>query len=208
MPSPPPPPRRFIAAAGVRSAHFLPGKPQFITRRKSRGRFAVGQRYEREVQERLALFALGQPELEHRDGPWLAFQDESGRRWCQPDALLVDAAARMCVVCEVKYQHTSDAWWQLKHLYRPVLGAAMPDIVDWRLLEIVHWYDPSTVFPEQVTLVPTLDQICSRGSRPGEGISVLIFNKRREHRFLADGGGERAGAGETPRPLWPAEGAD
>ena len=204
MNSPCPPPKRFSAAVGVESAIFLPGKPQFIKRGRSRGRFAVGVKYEREVQEFLSLFALGRTELEYRNGPWLEFQDDSGRRWCQPDALLINWKAFECLICEVKYQHTSDAWWQLKHLYLPVLRVALPGF-SFRLLEIVHWYDPLTAWPERALNVRDIEQCL--GGVAGEAVATLIFNVRRERRILEARHSDSKGAGEAARPLWPAEGA-
>ena len=205
MSSPPPPPKRFNAAVGVRSARFLPCKPPFISRGRSRGRFAVGIRYEREVQEFLSLFVLGRAELEHRSGPWLEYSDKSGKRWCQPDALIIEPAAKRCLVAEVKYQHTSDAWYQLRRLYLPVLRVALPGYV-FNLLEIVHWYDPSTSWPQRAINVPNLDQ-CVGGNRWGEEVATLIFNVRRERRLHEARDSKREGSGEAARPLWPAEGA-
>lgn len=203
MPDTKPPPRRgFTAALGVRTAKFLPCKPAFIKRGRSRGKFAVGMRYEREAKEWLSLFALGRPEFVVRDGPWIEFTDESGRRWCQPDALLADPVAQHCLILEVKYQHTSDAWYQLKQLYLPVLRCAMPGY-SFSLLEVVHWFDPLTVWPEEIALVRSLDQ------RPPENrVGTLIFNKRRERRVLAAGHSSGEGAGEAARPIWPAEGPE
>lgn len=199
-----PPPRGFNAAVGVRSASFLPRKPQFIRRRASRGRFAVGMRYEREAKDWLSLFALGRAEISYRDGPWIEFRDRSGRRWCQPDALLENKAAKYCLICEIKYQHTSDAWWQLRELYLPVLRCALPGY-SFRLLEIVHWYDPLTIWPEEIALVPDIGR-CLGGE--SEEVATLIFNKRRERRIREAGYSGSAGAGEEARQIWPAEGAE
>ena len=173
-PQPSPPPKRFLAAVGVRSARFLPGKPPFIRRGRSTGRYAVGIRYEREVQELIELHVLGKPELEHRNGPWLEFVDKNGKRWCQPDALVLDKAAKSCIIAEIKYQHTADAWWQLRHLYQPVLAIALPGF-RFRLVEIVHWYDPLVVWPEQPALIRSLDQMPYDSSL----IAVHICNPKR-----------------------------
>ena len=197
-----PPPKRFSAAVGVRSARFLPCKPQFIRRGRSYGRFAVGVRYEREAQEFLSLYALGRAEIEYCNGPWMEFSDKSGRRWCQPDALLIDRRKKDCLICEVKYQHTSDAWWQLKELYLPVLRVALPGF-QFRLLEIVHWYDPLTAWPERALMVGGIDRVPS-----GDAVAILIFNQRRERRILEARNSNRAGAGEKAGSLWPAEGAE
>lgn len=172
-----PPPSRFIAAVEVKRAVLLTHQPPFIHRSRSRGRFAVGVRYERRVHEYLAAFALGRPELDVRVGQWIEFLDKTGKRWCQVDALLVDRERKICTICEVKYQHTSDAWWQLRWLYLPVLEKALPDM-RFRLVEIVHWHDPATAFPERYRLIRSLDEANEAS------IGVHLFNPRREDQLL------------------------
>lgn len=122
-----------------------------------------GIRYERKVQEHLSN-CYG--DLYH-PSPWFYFETEGRRRWCQPDGLLLDPWAGRITICEVKYQHTSDAWWQLQRLYLPVISAAFPPGL-WSVacLEIVKWYDPATVFPEPVALVARPDQ-CPPAPRLG-----------------------------------------
>jgi hypothetical protein len=90
----------------------------------------------------------------HLQGPWLRFYSNGKPRWCQPDALLIDVLAGRIVVIEVKYQHTPDAWWQLYHLYVPVLRAMFPPSL-WELsvCEVVKWYDPATWFPCRVAML-------------------------------------------------------
>jgi hypothetical protein len=53
----------------------------------------------------------------------------------------------------VKYNHTSDAWAQLKLLYLPVLQAIFPaKLWQFDCCEVVKWYDPAVVYPEPVVL--------------------------------------------------------
>jgi len=191
--SPSPPPKRFNAAVGVRSARFISGKPPFIRRGRSTGRYAVGIRYEREVHELLELYALGRAEFELKLGPWIEFFDRSGKRWCQPDALVVNAPARECTICEIKYQHTADAWWQLRQLYQPVVAVIYPTH-RLRLVEIVHWYDPLVVWPEQHHLISSID-----AASYDSLVSVHICNPKRGTRLRADGPrrGEDRGAGTS-----------
>lgn len=165
--------RKHLAAVGVRSARILAEKPPFIRRGRATGRFAVGVRYEREVQDYLSLLALGRPELQLWHGPWIEFWDRSGRRWCQPDAVLIHSGTRTGVIVEAKYQHCSEAWFQLKELYHPVLRVLFPKIT-FGLLEIVHWHDPSTVFPERYDL--TADPFSIGHANL---ISVHIYNPKR-----------------------------
>lgn len=202
MHSCPPPAKHFLAALGVRYAKFLPSRPAFIRRGRSRGRFAVGMRYEREAKEWLSLFALGRADLVYQDGPWLEYADETGKRWCQPDALLVNAAKRTCTILEIKYSHTSDAWYQLKQLYLPVLRVAMPGY-SFSMLEVVHWFDPQAAWPEpRIANVPALDGI----QHPCDLVQVTIFNRRRERRIHEARHSDGKGAGEEASPIWPAQG--
>jgi hypothetical protein len=158
---------------GVKAARFLPSRPPFIKRGRSVGRYAVGIRYEREVHELLELYCLGKTAIELKLGPWLEFTDRRGRRWCQPDALLLNREQKACLICEIKYQHTSDAWWQLKHLYQPVLAVALPGFT-LSLVEVVHWFDPLVAWPEQPQLIPQLSSSPSNGT-----VAVHICNPRR-----------------------------
>lgn len=150
-PSPSPPKRSFNAAVGVRKGRILTERPPFIRRGRSSGRFAVGIRYERRALEALALKALGREDLAFLKSPWIEFWDQSGRRWCQPDGVMVREERGIGVIYEIKYQHTSDAWWQLRWLYEPVLSVLYPSI-RFGLVEICHWHDPATSFPEPYDL--------------------------------------------------------
>lgn len=167
------PARRFSAAVGVTQARWLTQQPPFIRRGRARGRFAVGVRYEREVQEHLSDVVLGNVEIEYKAGPWIEFQDKSGRRWCQPDALLISHQRKLCTIAEVKYQHTADAWFQLEQLYRPVVQVLLPGYL-LGMLEIVHWHDPQVCFPQPYDM--TDDPFTIRHSNR---ISVHIWNPKR-----------------------------
>lgn len=88
---------------------------------------------------------------------------ENGRykaRYCQPDGILFDFYNRKITVVEVKLQHTADAWWQLKHLYIPVLTKVFPpDIWEYAMVEVVKWYDRAIPFPEPVKLVSNIQSL-------------------------------------------------
>lgn len=148
-----PPPKDFKPAGNVREAHFCE-KPPFIHYQRRSGRRAQGVRYERKVHEHFCkLFGEA-----YVASPWIKFKSDVDERWrwCQPDALYFDLAAGRIVILEVKYQHTSDAWWQLRQLYAPVLRSMFPYDL-WRIqcCEVVKWFDPATAFPERVEMVPT-----------------------------------------------------
>jgi len=60
-------------------------------------------------------------------------------------------------IVEVKLQHTSDAWWQVKQLYLPIVATAFPpDLWRYNYVEVVRWHDPAISFPENYRLVPDL----------------------------------------------------
>jgi len=62
-------------------------------------------------------------------------------RFCQPDALLIDVYSGRVVIVEVKYQHTTDAWWQLLALYVPVVRRLFGPAWEVACCEIVRWCD-------------------------------------------------------------------
>lgn len=74
-------------------------------------------------------------------------------RWCQPDGLLFLPYIGQITIVECKLQHTSDAYWQLRWLYLPVIAKAFP-ATEWNygVCEVVKWYDPAVHFPERVKL--------------------------------------------------------
>jgi hypothetical protein len=145
-----PPPRNFKAAENLVWVRSSPVAPGFISKRRRTGKRAQGIRYEKKVHA-----YLGDLYGEHYfPSEWFYFlsEDEPRPRWCQPDGLLILPKEGRIVIVEVKYQHTADAWWQLKHLYFPVIRKCFGN--DWKisLCEVVKWYDPATVFPEPVRM--------------------------------------------------------
>jgi hypothetical protein len=92
-------------------------------------------------------------------GPWFAFTDDSSiRHYCQPD-FTCDLGERL-VVGEIKLRWTSDAWWQLRRLYLPVLAAVYPGRT---LLPVCvcRSYDPSVSIPDEVRLIHRLAEAAS-----------------------------------------------
>lgn len=92
--------------------------------------------------------------------PWIKFEGQAGIKWCQPDGLLFDLEAGLLTIVEVKYQHTTDAWWQLRELYEPVVRKLFPQKL-WRIvvLEYVKWFDPSVPWPEDIQMVAQLAHV-------------------------------------------------
>lgn len=127
-----------------------------------------GIKYEEKVQQHL----LSSFEDFYLPSPWLHFREEGEEqfRWCQPDGLLIDALKGVIHIIEIKYSHTSDAWWQVKKLYLPVLSKIFPKEI-WRFEcgEVVKWYDPDIFFPESVQLV-------NSPMKSSNAFKVHIFN--------------------------------
>ena len=84
-----------------------------------------------------------------RANQWIHFSDASGARWCQPDGF-ADLGDRLLLV-EFKYQHTAEAWEQLRLVYGPLLEYIFGKRVV--ILETVKWFDCAVVCPEPVNLV-------------------------------------------------------
>jgi hypothetical protein len=152
-----PPPRNFTSARNLEWAIFFPGEPPYLRRHaRPTGRRLAGVKYEQTVQHMLCS-KFPQTYL---PSPWLKFKGANGVKWCQPDGLLFDLAEGIITIIEVKYQHTSDAWWQLRKLYEPVLRRSFnhsENLWDFRVLEIVKWYDPLTIYPEPVRLLEKIE---------------------------------------------------
>lgn len=119
--------------------------PSFALKpRRSRGRKQRGIKYEAAGQKHLAALLSG-----YLPGPWFHFCDAHGSRYCQPDGLVI-FDDRVLIV-EFKYQHTPDAWAQLRLLYQPVVERVYRRAST--VLEVVKWYDCAVAFPEPVRLV-------------------------------------------------------
>lgn len=151
---PPPAPASFRPAGRVLAASL--SFPPAIRKKRYTGRRLEGVRYEKKVHEHMELLYGDR----YVPNPWLKFFSEGKWRWCQPDALLLDVARGRLTIVEVKYQHTSDAWWQVRQLYQPVLEQIFPrNLWEYDACEIVKWYDPATLFPERTVLA---QEVCMR----------------------------------------------
>lgn len=148
--NPIPAPSGFRPAGLVLSASFA--TPPAIRKKRYTGARLAGVLYEKKVQDHLQSLYGDR----YVPSPWLRFfpREEAARwRWCQPDAILLDVVAGRITIVEVKYQFTSDAWWQVKHLYYPVLRTMFSEKYwEFDFCQVVKWYDPATPFPEKVVL--------------------------------------------------------
>jgi len=162
-----PPPPYFTPATGVIRASFsqldhFAGKTP-LSRKKALQSFQSGLRYERKVKQYLTGFF---PDIIL--GPWLLFDCGSGRRYCQPDALLL--GDRGVAILEVKLRHMPEAYWQLRHLYEPVVRVIYPKLPVC-VVEICRSYDPATPFPEEVRVIKSLGDVWELDDKMG----VLVW---------------------------------
>lgn len=123
--------------------------PGFAPRLRSRGAKAAGLRYDRRAAEH---FAASPGFVGH---PWIRFGTRTvGLRWAQPDGLFIDFRLGRITVVEFKLKHTTDAWWQLRRLYEPLLRFIFGESMwHYACCEVVRWYDPAIRVPEQVTFI-------------------------------------------------------
>ena len=137
---------KFLAATGVYSVRILDEQPSFITRKKPVGAKANGVRYERKALDKLESIAPSEGKWVR--SPWIEFCDQSGKRWCQPDAFFMGSQN---IVFEIKYKHCAEAWFQLWRLYVPVLEHLYG--VPFCGVEVVKWLDPAIQFPERFLML-------------------------------------------------------
>lgn len=160
-------PRGFNGAGTVLSAYISRTPPPFIRKRRYRGARAKGVNYEKKTHPYLAEMF---PDV-YIQNPWLNFESEESirRRWCQPDGLIIDIERGIITCIEIKYSHTSDAWFQTKELYVPVLSCIFPQNL-WtiQICEVVKWYDQAVSFPEAV-------ELAQEPARPSHKFKVHIY---------------------------------
>jgi len=148
----------FLTADKIAWVHFADEPPAFGRKKRIRGRKACGVRYEKRAHEHF------QSQFHERYvvNPWIKYLlvGESRCRFAQPDALLFDMDAGVITVCEMKYQHTSDSYWQVVGKYIPLLEKMFPKkLWDIRVVEIVKWYDCNVQFPVGVKLRERIDAV-------------------------------------------------
>lgn len=159
-------PARFVPAGAVEIARLSATPPPFIRKRRYTGRRADGIRYEHKVQDHLNY---NFPDT-YVPSPWFHFKQVGidKYRWCQPDGFIMDIPRGIITCIEIKYSHTSDAWWQTKQLYIPVMECVFPkDLWKIQVCEIVKWYDGTIPFPEAI-------EMASEPDRPSKKFKVHI----------------------------------
>ena len=143
------PPARFHPAGEVLSASFSIEPPPFIRPYKLTGSRRLGVKYEAKGHDHMDRVAPGR----YVPGPWFRYINKAGSYWCQPDGLLFDFNRGIITIVEFKLKHTSDAWWQTRRLYEPVVSKVF-GLSTWRysICEIVKWFDGETSFPESFNM--------------------------------------------------------
>lgn len=172
------PPEEFVPASTVYLAEFAPHEPSQVNsaaRRSSgsppRAALRTGVRYEQKVHLFVAdeWKSLGS----YRPGSWIRFVDDSGRRFCQPDGLLI--RDHEVVLVEVKIAHTQRAWWQLRKLYAPVVKKLFPhrDVI---VLEICKTCDTRMSFPEPITYHASFSDLMTKTPLTKDDFHVVTLN--------------------------------
>jgi hypothetical protein len=150
------PPSWFRAAEGVRSAWPDCGGP-FGRPPRISGTAAqrAGQRYEKKALAFLERECAALPEHAGRlhAKQWFRFQSDRGPvRWCQPDAFWQSSDGLELIIVEIKTTFSSDAWWQIKRLYEPVLRLALKPRAIGTIV-ICKSFDPHAPFPAPITMM-------------------------------------------------------
>lgn len=146
---PPPSYVTYIPQGEIRYAARLNEPPAFKKGSSASEAQKAGIRFQAKVRD----WAFGGVFIGRiEEGPWFAYEDESRRfHFCQPDFIFDDTLGVMTVV-EAKRIFSSDAWWQLRKLYLPVLQKLFPNTTLIPLC-VCKSFDPATACPEVVNIV-------------------------------------------------------
>ncbi len=141
------PPDGFQPISEVLDAEYSARSPGWLKRHKMTGSQIAGLAHEKKG-HKFFQSSFG-PEGEYIKSPWIWFHVDGVKkqRWCQPDGLLLREDLHLITIIEFKLKHTTDAWWQLRKLYEPVIEKIYPGW-DIRVLEVVKHPDPDQVMPE------------------------------------------------------------
>lgn len=159
----------YIPEGAINSAWQVEGSPHAnVPARKKSVAQRAGLAYQKKVGGHLRSCIWPRYVV---DGPWFAFSDRTpGRHYCQPDFLIMDytKGAQEILIVEVKLRWTSDAWWQLRRLYEPVVGRANSGAAI-SVLCITKSFDPAVRCEEEVALIDSLED-----AKP-EAFNVLVL---------------------------------
>lgn len=165
------PPLDFIPVSRCVWAEYSEQPPEFLRVTKHRGRRLLGVKFEKKAQAHLC----GVYGDDYLPSQWIRFRstDNGGKiRWCQPDGIIVDKQGHALTIVEIKYSHTEVAWWQLFHLYLPVLEKLFDGYgYEFRCVELCKWFDAAIRCPQRPRLCEDLNAV-----KPGE-FAVHIWSK-------------------------------
>lgn len=150
---PPPPSSHYIPASAIESAWQASENPFHGKRSRHSGAQKAGLAYQKRIVALLGEELCAARGWRTLPGPWYCYRTADDRlRYCQPDLLLLNDEEHKGIIVEIKVRWTSDAWWQLRRLYLPVLQCAMQG---WSFLPltICRSYDPAICIEERVALV-------------------------------------------------------
>lgn len=169
-------------------ANYASNEPKFLETNKNSFTRAQkeGIKYEKKVHSYLDELVLTEPNSEFvvKHNPWLIYRtndDPVNRiRFCQPDAMIISEKNLSIILVEIKYQHTNEAWKQLRLLYEPIVRFIhRPYHIS--CLEICRWFDPHIFFNEHFYYNENpLRAITNQ-------LGVHIYRPRKEKRILKSG---------------------
>ena len=140
----------------IHEVSLLQGVPKFVkSGRRRRGRKGVGLRYEAKVHEHLLKEFDG-----YMPSPWFRYTTiEAPNRvnYAQPDGLIIDIEKGRVLICEMKYSHCAEAYFQLLDKYLPIVRKFFNNsdlendggnpLWTFATVEIVYWFDCAVAFP-------------------------------------------------------------
>lgn len=144
----------FLTEDKIAWAQFTKDAPPFARKgrsRRSRGRKACGARYEAKAHAHFTSLY----DTSYVASPWLKFMlvGEERYRYAQPDGLYFNVLEGQITIVEMKYQHTSDSYWQLVGKYAPLMRKMFPkNLWEIAVVEVVKWYDCNVMFPTHIKL--------------------------------------------------------
>lgn len=148
-------PHSFLPAGHVKDVEFCE-TPAFVAKarknQRASGAAKAGLIYEKNIDNNLS----DQFQEKYIPGPWIKFntvEDPFKSRVCQPDGLFIDISTGTVTIVEVKLKHKIRAWWQLRHLYQPVVQKLFGPDWEFKVCEICKFYETRVKIPEPVHLL-------------------------------------------------------
>lgn len=162
-------PRR-LTESDIRLVEIAEG-PAF-TQRKLKGARAAGLKYEEKVHNWLS----DRYGPRYVRSPWFRYfiRGRTKPLYAQPDALIFDLQDGLCTIIEIKLRHCVRAYWQLEHLYLPLLRTLLRSAhLSFSTCEICSYFDPAEPFPVPIyfTEIPHAD---------ANGFRVYILKEGRD----------------------------